>query len=279
MCLDEQYNNQRTVPDYTVYVQRYEQMSAKVRTTLEIQPDLAYGEHPDELLDLYPAKDDNAPVQVFIHGGGWRQLSKDVSAFPAEAFVAAGVVFVTVGFSLLPAVRLETIVAQIRKSVAWLFANVAHFGGNPNRIHVCGHSSGAHLAGMLMSDNWQEACEVPVDVVKSGLLVSGLCDLEPVRLSYRNEHLELDRPAVRGNSLLYNLPKSGMPLIVAYGQHETDEFKRQSRTLFEAWQGIGGSCTSLQIDGRNHFDVILDLADRDEVLAQLALSLIRNSAS
>jgi arylformamidase len=70
-----------------------------------------------------------------------------------------------------------------------------------------------------------------------------------------------------------------MPLIVAYGQHETDEFKRQSRTLFEAWQGIGGSCTSLQIDGRNHFDVILDLADRDEVLAQLALSLIRNSAS
>ena len=275
--LDQQYNNQGTVPDYTVYVQRYERMSVKARTRLACELDIAYGKNADELMDLYLAPADNAPVQVFIHGGGWRQLSKGVSAFAAEAFVAAGVMFVAVGFSLIPAVKLESIVAQVRKSVAWLFTNVSRFGGDPHRIHVCGHSSGAHLASMLMSDNWQGAFEVPDDIVKSGLLVSGLCDLEPVRLSYRNEYLGLDHLSVRRNSLLYNLPKSGMPLIVAYGQHETDEFKRQSQVLSEAWQNAGNSCASLQIDGRNHFDVILELASQNGVLSQLALSLIRNS--
>ena len=252
-------------------------MSVKARARLACELDIAYGTSADELMDLYLAPADNAPVQVFIHGGGWRQLSKDVSAFAAEAFVAAGVMFVAVGFSLIPAVKLESIVTQVRKSVAWLFTNVSRFGGDPHRIHVCGHSSGAHLASMLMSDNWQDAFGVPDDVVKSGLLVSGLCDLEPVRLSYRNEHLRLDRLAVRRNSLLYNLPKSGIPLTVAYGQHETNEFKRQSQMLSEAWQNAGNSCASLQIDGRNHFDVILELAGQNGVLAQLALSLIRNS--
>ena len=275
--LDQQYNNQCTVPDYTVYVQRYERMSVKARARLACELDIAYGTSADELMDLYLAPADNAPVQVFIHGGGWRQLSKDVSAFAAEAFVAAGVMFVAVGVSLVPAVKLESLVTQVRKSVAWLFTNVSRFGGDPHRIRVCGHSSGAHLASMLMSDNWQDEFGVPDDVVKSGLLVSGLCDLEPVRLSYRNEHLRLDRLAVRRNSLLYNLPKSGIPLTVAYGQHETDEFKRQSQMLSEAWQNAGNSCASLQIDGRNHFDVILELAGQNGVLAQLALSLIRNS--
>ncbi|MFO1349551.1 MAG: alpha/beta hydrolase [Gammaproteobacteria bacterium] len=270
-ALDAQYNNQATVPDYTVYVRRYAEESRAARNQLRHIAGVAYGAEPSARLDIFPAPMEKAPVLVFLHGGGWQLLSKDDSAFAAPALVAAGACYVALDFPSIPVASLDEIAAQIRAAIAWMHAHIADHGGDPDRLFVAGHSSGAHLAGLLLRDDWQAGLGLPLDVIKGVLLVSGMYDLEPVRLSYRNARLQLDRAAVERNSLLRALPATGCPLVIAYGEHETDEFKRQSLSLFRAWRERKYPARSLQLNGCHHFDVIFDLADPGGALHLLAL--------
>ena len=75
---------------------------------------------------------------------------------------------------------------QVRRAVAWVYRNARAFGGDPERIHVSGHSSGGHLAGVVLTTDWRKDFDLPPDVVKGGLCCSGLFDLKAVRLSARS---------------------------------------------------------------------------------------------
>ena len=211
---------------------------------------------------------------VFLHGGDWRSLSKEDSGFGAPAFVAAGATFVVPDFTLVPDTRIEAMGAQLGRMLAWVWRNIATYGGDPSRIFIAGHSSGANLVGQLLMTDWAGFADVPADIVKGAVVISGLGDLEPVRLSFRNEHLGLDRAAVIAASLLHRKPTARCPLLVAVGAGETDDYKRQSREVAAYWQGQGNQAEFFELVGRHHFDSVLEWADPHSALFHATLAMM-----
>lgn len=263
--LDAQYNNQQTVPDFQAILARHRADTARAKAA-HAWREAAYGTRPEERLDLYLPRRDRAPVQVFVHGGGWRSLSKEDSGFPAPAWRDAGFLFVALDFALVPAVALDEMVREVRAAVAWLWRNVAAYGGDRDRIHLSGHSSGAHLVSQCLVADWARDFDAPADVIKSAAFVSGLGDLEPVRLSYRNASLKLDAAAVGRLSLVRRPPTVRCPLVAACAEGDTDEFRRQTRAVAEYWRRQGLPSALLELAGRNHFDGAYALAESDHAL-------------
>jgi arylformamidase len=250
------------------FVEAYAKGSAHARETLEWRS-IAYGPAEAETVDFFPAKVPNAPLHVFIHGGYWRMLSKRESSFAAPGFVEAGAAFAAVDYTLVPHATLDDIVRQVRTAIAHLHVHAAELGIDRTRIHVSGSSAGGHLTGMLLASDWQDAFGVPADVVRGGTPVSGLMDLEPVRLCCVNEWMKFDVASVARNSPMARLPAAGTHVIAAVGALETDEFKRQTLDYGAACRASGLTSVDLVVPDRHHFNVILDLGDPQTTLGRL----------
>lgn len=266
--LERGYSPRLLVADLQSYLDRYAALSAAARAALRVERNVAYGPSADERLDFFPAATGPAPIHVFIHGGYWRLLSKDESAFAAPCFVRHGACFVALNYALAPSASLDEIVRQCRAAIAWLYRNAPEIGGDPERIFVSGTSAGGHLVGMLLADGWQAGFGLPRDAIKGGCAVSGIFDLEPLLECTINETLRLDTAMARRNSPLYLAPRDGADLVVAWGEIETPEWKRQNEEYALRWKG----CRVAEIPGRNHYDVILDLNDAGSRLGRLALA-------
>ncbi|MCD0503724.1 alpha/beta hydrolase [Bordetella petrii] len=266
-ALDVQYNARATVPDVQRFLAQYAAQSQAARAALPCAADVPYGDHADELLDIFPAAPragaaaQGAPVFVFIHGGYWRALSKDDSSGMAPAFTRAGAVVVAVNYSLAPAVTLDRIVDQVRRALAWVYRHIGRHGGDPARIHVCGSSAGGHLVGMLLAGGWHAGYGVPADVVAGAAPLSGLFDLRPLVHTHINEWMRLSAADAERNSPALLPPGAGCPLVASYGANETDEFKRQTHDYMQAWQGRGLPARHVPMPGTNHFDIVLTLND------------------
>ena len=271
--LDQQYNSRGTVPDVTLYLHDYARRTAAAKAALACIENVAYGEGSNELLDIYPATGERAPVLVYLHGGDWRALSKDDSGFAAPALVAAGAMFVALDFTLVPATTLPAMGAQVRRALYWLWRNVAAHGGDAERIHIAGHSSGANLVGQVLMTDWANDFDAPADLVKSAVFISGLGDLEPVRLSFRNALLKLTPEVVAQVSLLRHPAQADCPLLVAVGANETADYRRQSREVAADWTAQGKHAELFELAGRHHFDAVLEWADPTSAVfrAQCAL--------
>jgi arylformamidase len=271
--LDRQYDQRAWAPNATEVIRRYTENSERARARLG-EPDVfAYGSSAAETLDVYRCSSANAPIHVFIHGGAWRLLGKRDSAFAAETFVRAGAHFIALDFALLPSVTLAEIVAQVRRGVAWIHQNAARFAGDPARLHISGHSSGGHLAGCVAVTDWQ-AFGLPGDLVKSAVLASGIYDLLPVRLSGRNDYVKLDAPAEQALSPIRHLRHFTGKAYIACGALESDEFRRQSRTLAAALDPRQLVAPLAEYAGLNHFEVADTLADPHGGLGGAALGLM-----
>lgn len=271
--LERQYNARATVPDVQPYLDRYAGDSARMRATLPCHLDVAFGPTPEETLDIFPAAGPRpAPTLVFVHGGYWRLLGKGDSSFMAGAVTGAGATVVALNYALAPRVSLDEIVRQVRAAIAWLFREGKVYGVDPERLHAVGTSAGGHLAAMLLCPGWQESLGVPERVVKGACVISGLFDLEPVRLSQPNEWLRLDAEAAWRLSPIHHLPVSGCPLIVAWAEADTGEFKRQSQELAAAWAARGFPCERMEMAGFNHFDAALEL---ERAASALTAAIVR----
>lgn len=273
--LERQYDIENSVPDFGAYAERYKRETERVQRALKFTRDVAYGPHPLELLDIYPAGE-RAPVHVYFHGGGWRASSKNVRGFPAEAFVQAGATFVAVDYPLAPQASMDEIVAAARRAIAWLWRNIADHGGDPEKIYVSGNSAGGHLAGMLIASDWQDRYQVPADVVKGMTGISGAYDLEPHSLTDVRSYLNLDAAKVERNSPIHHLPARALPVLLAVGADEPAEYLRQARDYRAALAGRGIDAVLLELPGHNHFSIIAEL-NRPEgellaaMLAQMGL--------
>jgi arylformamidase len=223
---------------------------------------LSYGATPIEGLDLYATPKPNAPVHVFIHGGAWRSgLAKDY-ATPAEMFVHAGAHFAVPDFNNVIETKgdLMPMAQQARTAVAWVYKNAQSFGGDPNRIYVSGHSSGGHLAGVVLTTDWRKDFGLPVDVVKGVVCCSGMFDLKPVRLSKRSEYVKFTDQVEHALSAQRHLDKINCPVTLVYGSLETPEFQRQSRDFAAAVRAAGKAVQIVVAPGYNHFEVNETLA-------------------
>jgi len=259
--LDYNYNQRALVLKFQEYLDRFENESVQARAELNCRLDVPYGPSEDEKLDIFPTDKPNAPVVVFIHGGAWTRQSKEAVSYAAKAFVDAGAHYVAVNFGLVPAVTLDEQVRQARASIAWVYRNCAEFGTDPEQLYVVGHSSGAHVTGMIIVTDWDTAYDLPRNIIKGAMSYSGMYELEPVRLSSRNEYMQLDAAAVDRNSSIRRIPSDGPPLVIGSGSGEHEEFQRQSRAFAEAWREAGLSCQEINLPGLNHFDVSFDFVD------------------
>lgn len=267
-ALDVQYNARATVPDVARILKQYADESRAAREALPCALDVAYGEHADETLDIFPAAGGGpAPVFVYLHGGYWRALGKEDSSSMAPAFTRAGATVVAVNYSLAPGATLDRIVDQNRRALAWVYRNIARHGGDPARIHIGGSSAGGHLCGMLLAGGWQRAAGLPDDVVRGALLLSGLYDLAPLVHTHINAWMRMT-PADAARNSPASLPTAhGCPIVVSYGDNETDEFKRQSDDYLRAWQAHGFPGRFVRVPGLNHFDIVLELGRPGSPLA------------
>ena len=259
-ALDAQYNARAMVPEYGDYFARWAAESAVVRKHLPARLDIAYGRSRQARLDLFPAQAERAPLLLFFHGGYWRSLDKSDFSFLAPAFVDAGVAFASVNYDLSPEAGVDEMVAQVREAASWVVDNAASLGVDAEAVFLAGHSAGGHLAAMA-------AAEVPVAGLCS---ISGVYDMEPIRLSYLNELLEMDEAVAAASSPIRLKPAQAMPILLAVGERESAEFKRQQDEFAQAWS----AARSLELPGRDHFSAVDALGDQDHGLFGLVLEMI-----
>jgi arylformamidase len=261
--LDAAYNNGAAVRERDAIVADWAGRSARLRSERPQHLDLKYGDALRERVDLFLAAEPDAPTLVFIHGGYWQMNAKELFAFLAEGPLALGINVALAGYTLAPEARLDRIVGEIRRSVLWLAGHLGDFGADGSRLYVSGWSAGGHLTAMTM----------PLPAVRGGLAISGLYDLEPMRLSYINEKLGLDEDEAERNSPLLHLPPMAGELIVTYGTEELPELQRQSVEYAQTWVEEGLPGHLLPVDGANHFTILETLARPDGMLAQAVARL------
>jgi arylformamidase len=255
--LDDAYDQSVYASNQPLIAHRRKLASEAALKRLGLPERVAYGPTEIEKLDIYRTPRSNAPVNIFIHGGAWRNGQAKDSAYLAEMFINAGAHLVIPDFvqvqdaggSLMPMAQ------QVRAAVAWVYKNAARFGGHPDRIYITGHSSGAHLAGCVLVTDWQKDFNLPANILKGGLVISGMYDLKPVRLSKRSEYVKFTDEIEQALSSQRHLDKLNAPVIVAYGSQETPEFQRQNREFAAALKAAGKPVELIVGEGFNHFEM------------------------
>jgi arylformamidase len=275
--LDDAYDQRVWAPNQPHISKRRQVWSEVTRARVGPPERVAYGPTEIEKLDIYKTRRPNAPIHVFLHGGAWRGgLAKD-SAYPAEMFVTAGAHYVVPDFAWVQNAggSLMPIADQVRRAVAWVYKNAASFGGDPNRLYLCGHSSGGHLAGVVLVTDWQKDFGLPADILKGGLLISGMYDLKPVRLSARSKYVKFDDAMEHALSSQRHLDKLNTPVIVAYGTLESPEFQRQSRDFAAAVKAAGKPVQLIVGEGYNHFELPETLGNPFGLIGRAALEQMK----
>ena len=255
-ALDDQYEQRVWVPHADQIIRRYGAASDAVRSRLGEPRTERYGPAPIETLDIYGAGE---KAFVFVHGGAWKRQSKRENAFAAGMIVDAGAAYVALDFALLPTVTLDEMAAQVCRGIDWVYRNLS------TNIVLCGHSSGAHLAGVALTR---------INYLKGALVVSGIYDLLPVRLSARNDYVRLDVRLEHEYSPIRHIESIRSPVTVSWAEHEAAEFARQSRAFSEKLQQAGKLEAAILGKGQNHFEIIETLAEPGSPLGRAALRML-----
>ena len=275
-ALDAAYDQAAHAPNRAQLIERRISDSAIMRRRIGEPERVAYGTAEIERLDIYRSAGAGAPVFVFIHGGAWRSGRSKDYAVPAEMFRAFGAHYVLPDFAWVQDVggNLMVLADQVRRAVAWVYENIARFGGDPNRLYVGGQSSGGHLAAVALTTDWRSDFGLPADIIKGGMCVSGMYDLTPVRLSARSRYVAFDDATVAALSPIRHLDQLTAPLIVTYGTCETPEFQRQNRELAAAVGAAGKGVRLLVGEHYNHFELPETLGNPYGLLGRAALELM-----
>jgi arylformamidase len=251
-ALDDQYEQRVWVPHADEIIRRYSAASEAVRKRIGEPRVEKYGPTPVETLDVYG---EGRKAFVFVHGGAWKRQSSREQAFAAEPIIRAGAAYVALNFANLPTVTLPEMAGQVARGIQWVYSNLS------KDVVLCGHSSGGHLAACALTR---------LAFVKQALVVSGIYDLLPVRLSSRNDYVRLDERLEHEYSPIRHIERIGCPVTVAWAEKESAEFYRQSQQFAEK---LGAP--TLIGKGLNHFEIIETLAEADSPLGRAALNMLR----
>jgi len=255
--LDLEYDMRRRCPHFAETFKNLEPYNERMRNNFVCKLDVHFGDSKLQTLDIWQGRG-GSPILLFIHGGYWKAFDKNMFQFVAERFVEKGVCVVLNNYDLCPSVTMSEIVSQNRNALKWVYDNAAQIGGDPGRIHVTGHSAGGHLTGMLMATNWTDY-NLPYDIINGTVPISGLFDLEPLRVSYLNTDLYMSPEESMLNSPFHNVPTWMPPTVVAVGGGETNEFKRQSRIYTDKCREKGFEVSYLEVGNHDHVNVVGEL--------------------
>jgi arylformamidase len=274
--LDAAYDQAVYAPQREEIIGRLTALSDTTRTRLGTPERHTYGATPPEHLDIYRAPGDRAPVFMFVHGGAWKTSDAHRNAFVAELFVRAGVHCVLLEFTGVETVdgNLRMVHEQVCRGIGWVIEHCGSFGGDPQRLFVGGHSSGAHLAGAAVARGLRDL-GMAAESIKGALLCSGMYELSPVRLSKRSGYVHFDDALVDDLSTIRHLKSISAPIVLAYGTQETPEFQRQTREFYDAMIANGKDARLIVAQGYNHFDIVETLGNPYGLLGRAALQMIQ----
>ncbi|XP_068118381.1 kynurenine formamidase isoform X1 [Hyperolius riggenbachi] len=257
------------------HVQALTEGTRRAQSLVRTVQDIQYGDTDSETMDMYlPAETHTGfPLLVYIHGGYWQLLSKEESGFLAPPLVSRGIAVMAMDYDIAPKGHMDLMVSQVRRSIA------ATLKLHPQitEVYLCGHSAGAHLAAMALSKDWSEYGVTPN--VKGALLVSGVYDLLPLLPTYVNDPMNMTEEVAARNSpmqCIMELKKNAASchMAVVEAEHDSPEFRRQSRDFFQSLQSVGLPASLQQVGDTDHFDVIERLSEEEYALTQGLLKMI-----
>ncbi len=271
-----EYNNMARRPNAPELLARLAERSAAFRAQADAELDCRYGDGERQLLDLFRCGRQGAPLFVYLHGGYWQRGDKSMYSYLAETFNAAGVDVAVVGYPLCPQVSMTQLVASIRSALAWLWRNGGDFGLDAERLNLCGHSAGGHLTAMALATDWPAyGHDLPADLIKSAIPISGLYRLEPLLATTISHALNLTPAEIEKLSPANLAARADAPLLIVVGGGETAEFFAQADALFSAWARSQPAIERHDDPGADHFDVVVNLGDPSSELFRRVLGWLR----
>ncbi|MBO0754954.1 MAG: alpha/beta hydrolase [Bradyrhizobiaceae bacterium] len=246
--LDAGYDNTAAVKNSAEKLAEWQDRSERVRAARPELLDQPYGPRPRNKIDIFRCGEVGAALFAYVHGGYWQRNAKEFYACLAEGPLARGIDCAMIGYTLAPAATLTEIVGEVRSALRWLRAQGRRLGVAKDKLILSGWSAGGHLTAMALAD------------ADAGLAISGIYDIEPCRLNYLNEKLNLTPREVLELSPIKQLPAHSPPLIVAYGTAELPELQRQSRDYHAARRAARLPSDLLALEGHDHFSILEELA-------------------
>jgi len=270
--LDIDYTARATVSEavFQAIMQDYQTLSDKAHHLPNTKAAIEFCAETGLKMDLFGTVPGQLrPVVVFIHGGYWRALSRGQSAFAAPMLAERGIACAVPDYRLAPSVGIADIVGDCRRALAYLWKNAAQLGIDRHRIVVTGSSAGGHLAAAMAQPGWQAGYGLPDQPLHGCLPVSGLFELAPLAASHVQDWMQFSA-ADLAESPMRHAPRGVKGVLaLAADKGEAPGFHRQS----DAYARVTG-WPVMRIPARNHFDVILDLADANSQLSRGLLGLI-----
>ncbi len=267
-----EYNNRARVPEHPDIIAGWVRDAAAYRELAECELDLRYDKGARCTLDLfYPANGhDDAPLALFIHGGYWQAMDGKTFSSLARGLNRHGISVAIPTYDLCPDVTVGDIVDEMRACCVWLWKR------HERPLTVFGHSAGGHLTAAMVATDWPAIdASLPQNLCVRGYAISGLFELAPLVETSINGALSLDTTAAQNLSPLTWPVAHATHLTAAVGGLESPEFLRQSKTVCETWRRHGVETAYREMDGKDHFTVISDLADPDSTMVREIVELAR----
>ncbi len=261
---DNAYANAAHIPGGDQWPDAWVEPAQKFREACQFQPDIAYGQHPRQIYDLFIPENKPIGLFVFLHCGYWLALDKSYWSHLASGAIDTGWAVAIPSYVLCPEVGIDAIVTMIGSAVE----NAATRISGP--IAIAGHSAGGHLTASMITET-SPLTPVTRSRITRAVSISGLHDLRPLRNTSMNEQFNLSESEATRLSPSMQQPLHNCHFTAWVGRDERPEFIRQSKLLVQPWQGSCASVECVVQPGRHHFTIIDDLADVNSHLMKTVL--------
>lgn len=222
------------MPGASAYAAECLRRAREAATKQRVMMDVAYGADPFQQLDVWLPRETSKtklPVIVFIHGGAMRNGFKEWIGCMAPAIARQPAILVSPNYRLVPRVKNRDALQDCLDAVAWIHRNIAGLGGDPDRLHLGGHSAGGYLAAlMVLRKDDLAARAIPPTAIRSCLPVSGLFTFERrdilpddiLRTRFWDQMVASDAEAAEVTA--YNFVAGNrVPFLIAHGENEPKE--------------------------------------------------------
>ena len=246
--------------------------------------DLSYGDDYWQKLDIYlpPSGDAKGlPVFVNIHGGGWTHGYKEWMGHMAPAIVALPAVYVSLSYRLSPPkhpAQLDDCLAGL----AWVYKNIHLFGGDPNRIHVGGHSAGAHLSALMtLRRDLHARHGLPPSVIKSCFPYSGVYWMLHPNAEGKAETFPAIMPLIGKESDIHDaspgefIAGNTTPFYVTWAENDNPFCLAQSARFAEALKKEKGRVESHCFPMFDHFSITVDMQRPENLWTRTLLAWMK----
>ena len=224
---------------------------------------VSFGPQPRQKLDIWaPITPSDKPrdVVVFFYGGSWNSGDRELYGFAGRALAERGYIVVIPDYRLVPEVRYPGFVEDGAAAVTWVQREIARFGGNPNRIHLTGHSAGAHIAALLTLDSrWLHQSGAPAHSIRSFAGLAGPYDFLPFT-SDASKAAFGQMPDPKPSQPITYARGDAAPMLLLTGSADTTVKPRNSKALAAAQTRARAQAQAMLYEGLGHSDIVMALA-------------------